>query len=117
MTPGEAAWLLEEWARWTRSDGVDVGYPHATAFGRMIVPDPAPGELPVDVDRAARTDAVIAKLPRRYKFLVKLHFLDTGPVEAKARRLRMRRKSYQLLVRGVVQVVAMKMGSGKSGGI
>jgi hypothetical protein len=111
MTPAEAAWLLEEWARWQRGDAVNIGFPHATPFGRLIKPDPSPARFPVDPDRALETDRVIAKLPQRYRFLIRMHWLDSAPIDSKARRIRLGRKAYLLLVKGLCGVVAQRLAS------
>lgn len=111
MTPALADYLLEEWARWQRETVIHTGWPTSTPFGRHIVPDPAPSRLPVDDDRALKTDRVLAKLPGRYRFLVKLHYLDPAPIDQKARRLRLGRPGYKLLIKGVQSVVAHKLRS------
>ena len=109
MSPAEADYLLEEWAHWQRGEAVDIGWPHATAFGRFIVPDPVPARFPVDDARALATDRVIARLPQRYRFLIRMHWLDPAPIDAKARRLHMGRPSYKLLVKGLCCVVALRL--------
>jgi len=109
VSPAEADLLLEEWAHWQRTGGIDIGLPHATPFGRLIKPDPSPSRRAIDDERALATDRVLARLPHRYRFLVRLHYLDPAPIEHKARRLRIGRKSYRLLIRGVCAVVAMRL--------
>lgn len=107
-----AGYLLEEWARWCRHDPLPMDWPHATSFGKLIKPDPRPATEPIDVLRAAATDRVVARLPGRVRFLINLHYLDTGPIDAKARRLRMRRQRYLDLIDGVCRVVALRIDSG-----
>lgn len=109
MSPAEADLLLEEWAHWQRSGGIDIGMPHATPFGRLIKPDPAPSGRAIDDERAYQTDRALARLPSRYKFLVRLHYLDPSPIDSKARRLRIGRKAYKALIHGVCRVVAMRL--------
>ena len=71
MSPSEAEWLLEEWAAWSRGgDVLSIGWAPATPFGRLIKPDPMPARLPVEPDRAMRTDRVVAKLPPRRRLIV-----------------------------------------------
>lgn len=107
MSPEEADYLLDEWTRWQMEDVIRNGWPRATAFGKAIKPDPRPCTLPIDDERAARTDRVVSKLPRRYRFLIRLHYIDRAPVDVKARRMRMGRNGYKALIRGVQHVVAL----------
>ena len=109
MTPQEADYLLAEWARWQAGDAVYIGYPRSTPFGRFIVPDPSPSREPIQIDRALKTDRVIARLPGRYRFLVKLHYLDRAPVQVKARRLRVHEENYRKRLEGVQRTVAMRL--------
>jgi len=110
MSPAEAEWLLEEWAVWSRGgDAVGVGWPKATAFGRMIKPDPMPAQLPVEPDRAAKTDRVVAKLHPRRRYWVKLHFLDQSPIDAKARRVGRGREAYKTEIAAIVAYVARRL--------
>ena len=109
MTPAQADVLLEEWARWQCEDVVRCGWPTATPFGRQIKPDPTPARMPIDEQRAYETDRVIARLPGRYRFLIRMHYLDPAPTDTKARRLRLGRKGYLLLLKGVQHVVAMRL--------
>lgn len=111
MSPAEADYLLEEWSHWQRGEAVDISWPHATPFGRLIKPDPRPAGFAIDDARAFRTDRVIAKLPKRYRFLIRLHYLDSAPIDAKARRLRVGRASYKLLIKGICCVVAMRIAT------
>jgi hypothetical protein len=90
-----AAWLLEEWAAWARGDRFfDMGWYDATPFGRLIKPDPQPAKMPVDPERALKTDRVVVKLPGWRRYWIKLHFLDPGPIDAKARRCGRNRDAY-----------------------
>jgi hypothetical protein len=109
LSAAQADMLLAEWARWQSADPLEMDWPHSTAFGRHIKPDPSPPREPVDDERAYRTDRVIARLPRRYRFLIRLHYLDPAPVDSKARRLRMRRQAYLLLLTGVQRVVGARL--------
>jgi hypothetical protein len=109
MSPAEADLLLDEWARWQRNDPLKMDWATATPFGRQIKPDPAPSREPIDVERAYRTDRALAKLPKRYRFLIRLHYLDHAPIDAKARRMRMGRKCYLLLIVGVQRVVGIRL--------
>jgi DNA-directed RNA polymerase specialized sigma24 family protein len=100
---------LDEWARWQGVDPLTMSWKHATSFGRMIKPDPRPAREPVDEERAIRTDKVVAKLPGRLRFLVKLHYLDRAPDEAKARRQGCSRNTYRERMRGVLAIVADRL--------
>lgn len=109
MTPAEADYLLDEWARWQRADPLTMGWPDATPFGRQIKPDPAPSRIPIDDDRALRTDRVLAKMPARIRFIAKMHYLDLAPIDQKARRLRLGRKAYLAKIEGIKRVVAARL--------
>ena len=106
MTPAEADRLLDEWARWQAGDCVNIGYPRSTPFGRLIKPDPSPSRLPIDVERALRTDRAVAKLTGKRRFMVKVHYLDTGPIDAKARRMHVGRKEYLSRITGICGIIA-----------
>jgi len=97
---------LHEWSVWVRQgDGTHVGWPHSTPFGRHIKPDPQPPSEAIDVDRAAATDRVIAKLPRRMQRFLKQHYLDPSPTVAKARRAHLTREGYRTKWQRVVMIV------------
>ena len=108
MSPEQADLLLEEWARWQCEDVIRCGWPRSTSFGKAIKPDPRPATMPIDDARALETDRIVASLPGRYRFLLRVHYLDKAPIDAKARRLRMGRNGYKLLIRGVQHVIAMR---------
>jgi hypothetical protein len=96
MTPD--AWadlLLHEWACWSREDVIRCGWPHATSFGKAIKPDPAPAREPINDLRAQYTDAVVARLPGRMRYLVKVAYLDPSPIPSKARKLRCTEYAYR----------------------
>jgi hypothetical protein len=106
LTPAEADYLLAEWARWQAGDAVYIGYPRSTPFGRLIKPDPMPLKVPIDEARALRTDRAIAQLTGRRRFLLKVHYLDRAPIDAKARRLKVGRKEYQARIQGLCGIIA-----------
>jgi len=106
VTPQEADYLLAEWARWQAGDAVYIGYPRSTPFGRLIRPDPMPMRVPIDEARALRTDRAIAQLTGRRRFLLKVHYLDRAPIDAKARRLKIGRKEYQSRIQGICGIIA-----------
>jgi hypothetical protein len=111
MTPEEADYLLDEWGRWARGDNTlsKIGYadrsPYWTPGGVL------PAVEPVDPDRAYRTDRAVASLSGRRRFIVKLSYLDTSPRYAKARRLRLSREQYRVLVRGLCAMMAVRLDS------
>jgi hypothetical protein len=107
VTPAEADYLLAEWARWQAGDAVYIGYPRSTPFGRLIKPDPMPLKVPIDEARALRTDRAIARLTGRRRFLLKLHYLDRAPIDAKARRLKVGRTEYKARINGICAIVGL----------
>lgn len=107
MSPEEADYLLDEWARWQMEDVIRCGWPRCTSFGKAIKPDPRPASVPIDDARAAETDRVVSRLPQRYRFLIRVHYVDHAPIDAKARRLKMGRNGYKALIRGIQHVVAL----------
>ena len=109
MTPKEADFLVDEWARWQRGDDIRIGWAPSTPFGKHIKPDPSPASMPIDEERAFRTDRVLAKMPGRIRFIVKLHYLGTAPVDAKARFMRLGRKAYLKLIESVCIVIAERI--------
>jgi hypothetical protein len=109
LSAKETDYLLDEWARWQRMDPYTMSWPKSAPFGRYIKPDPVPAREPVDEERALATDRVLARMPRRYRFLVRMHYLDSAPIDAKARRMRMGRKAYLLLLEGVQRVVGARL--------
>jgi hypothetical protein len=91
----EADDRLHEWSVWVLTpDGYALSWLSSTAFGRLIKPDPHPPREAIDYERAAQTDRVIAKLPGRIKFFIKVHYLDRSPTTSKARRLHLGREAY-----------------------
>ena len=109
MSPEEADFLLDEWARWQRSDPIAIGWAPATPFGKHIKPDPSPSAIPIDENRAILTDKALAKMPQRIRFVVKLHYLGLAPIDAKARRLHMGRKAYLSLIESVKRTVGARI--------
>lgn len=118
LTPAEADHRLHEWAVWVRTgDGADLSWPHSTAFGRMIVPDPHEPREPCDYERAAATDRVIAQLPGRLRHFLKVHYLDTDtPTIAKARRAGLKRAAYAARLFRVQVIVAYRLTPACQGG-
>ena len=111
MSPAEADQRLHEWAVWVRTgDGADLSWPHATPFGRLIVPDPVEPREACDHERAAATDRVIAQLPGRLRHFLKVHYLDvTTPTIAKARRAGLKRHTYAARLFKVQVIVAYRL--------
>lgn len=105
MSPEEADFLLDEWARWQRTDPISIGWAPATPFGKQIKPDPSPSSIPIDEERAIITDRVLAKMPRRIVFIVRLHYLGMEPIDTKARRMHLGRKAYLGLIESVRRTV------------
>ncbi|WP_431688941.1 antiterminator Q family protein [Hahella sp. NBU794] len=59
----ETAWLLEQWARWSKFNTDNVGYPSSTPFARMAG---SSVRSPVITDQeAARVDLAVSKLRAR----------------------------------------------------
>ena len=110
MTPD--AWadlLLHEWAIWSREDVIRCGWPHATSFGKAIKPDPAPAREPINDQRAQSTDAVIAHLPGRMRYLVKVAYLDPSPIPSKARKLRCTEHAYRKRLTSLRMAVYLRL--------
>jgi len=60
--------VLFEWARWTAQGGVDVGYPHASAFYRMSKQSAWAAKTPlIDDTYAMLVDQAVARLRLRCK--------------------------------------------------
>ena len=58
--------LLSEWARWTKTGGVDVGYPHCTPFYRESKMGGWGAKTPlIDDELAGRIDRAVASLELR----------------------------------------------------
>ena len=101
---------LHEWSLWVRTpDGYRLSWASATPFGRFIVPDPVPPREFVDYERAAQVDAVLAKLPSRMRFILKVHYLDGSPTQAKARRMGVSRHAYMVKLTRLQFVVAYRL--------
>jgi len=107
LTPQEADYLLAEWARWQAGAAVYIGYPRSTPFGRLIKPDPMPLRVPIDEQRALRTDRAIARLNGRRRYWLKVHYLDRSPLDAKARRLKVGRAEYKARINGICAIVGL----------
>jgi hypothetical protein len=107
MSPEQADYLLDEWVRWQSEDVINNGWPRATSFGKAIKPDPRPATLPIDDERAARTDKAVSGMPQRIKSFIRLHYMDRSPISKKAQRLRCTEHAYRLRHKGVLTLVAM----------
>ena len=60
--------VLFEWARWTSQGGVDIGYPHSTAFYRMSKMGGFCAKAPlIDDTYAGLVDSAVARLRLRCK--------------------------------------------------
>jgi hypothetical protein len=60
--------VLFEWARWTSQGGVDIGYPHSTAFYRMSKMGGWGAKSPlIDDQYAGLIDGAVARLRMRCK--------------------------------------------------
>jgi hypothetical protein len=101
--------LLAEWVRWCREDVIRCGWSHTTAFGRLIKPDPVPAREPIDDFRAERTDIVVAHLPRKQRYLVRVMYLDTRPITVKERKLRLTEHGYDKARRGLLNAVYLRL--------
>ena len=94
---------LSYWGRKARGRYDSLGYAERSVLGRMIdegagagqVSDWASQHLPDDV---VEVDGAVAKLPRRYRRAVKLHYLTDWPADVKAGILRTSRRRFYLLV-------------------
>ena len=109
--------LLDEWVRWCREDVIRCGWPRSTSFGRAIKPDPRPSTEPIDDFRAERTDMVIAHLPRRQRYLVRVMYLDWRPITVKERKLRMTEYGYDKARRALLNAVYLRLTNPPKGGI
>jgi hypothetical protein len=106
----EADDRLHEWSLWVRTpDGYRVSWMTSTAFGRLIVPDPAPPSEAIDYERAFETDRSLAGLPGRIKYFVKVHYLDSSPMIAKARRMHLGREAYRNRLTKVQMIVFRRL--------
>jgi hypothetical protein len=113
----EADDRLHEWSLWVRTpDGYRVSWMTSTAFGRLIVPDPAPPSEAIDYERAFQTDRSLAGLPGRIKYFVKVHYLDSSPLVAKARRMRLGREAYRNRLTKVQMIVYRRLTPACQGG-
>ena len=94
---------LTRWGRLARGRAEDLGIGERSVLGRMIeegfgagqVSDWASRHLPDDV---VEVDQAVARLPRRYKRAIKIHYLTEWPTEVKAAELRTSRRSFYLLI-------------------
>ena len=80
---------LGRWGRLARGRWENLGIGERSVLGRMIEEGPGAGQvsdwaahhLPDDV---VEVDGAVAKLPKRYRRAVKLHYLTEWPTEVKA---------------------------------
>ena len=94
---------LSHWGRKARGRYDSLGYAERSVLGRMIEEGPGAGQvsdwasqhLPDDV---VEVDGAVAKLPKRYRRAVKLHYLTEWPTEVKAGILHTSRRNFYLLV-------------------
>ena len=109
---------LGRWGRMARGRWENLGIGERSVLGRMIDEGPGAGQvsdwsahhLPDDV---MEVDGAVAKLPKRYRRAVKLHYLTEWPTEVKAGILHTSRRSFYLLInagkQGVYDRLAMRI--------
>lgn len=110
---------LEEWARWARDTGI-MGYPKqsltekAAQYGRLGIPQESNYRAePLMPEHVARMDAVVASLCQTDQQAIKGYYCrwevaDAG-LEALARRLSMRVRQLQNVLRRARWRIAIKM--------
>lgn len=96
---------LEEWARWAKDIGI-AGYPRqsltekAAKYGKLGIPqEPLHKPEPMMPDRVAAVDAAISKLGDIDRSVVRAYYLNWEPTSTMARRLRMRERQFQNVLR------------------
>ncbi|MBU6955899.1 antiterminator Q family protein [Hahella sp. HN01] len=96
----ETAWLLEQWARWSKADS-GVGYPSSTPFARMAG---SSVRSPVITDQeAARVDMAVSKLRARDEEMgevVRLYYMAGENLSYVVRRIpKLDRRKADILVK------------------
>ena len=94
---------LGRWGRLARGRWENLGIGERSVLGRMIEEGPGAGQvsdwaahhLPDDV---VEIDQAVARLPKRRRRAVKLHYLTEWPSEVKAAELGVSRRGFYLLI-------------------
>jgi DNA-directed RNA polymerase specialized sigma24 family protein len=102
-TDDEVERRLERWGRLARGRYEDLGINDRSMLARMIeegagaaqVADWASQHLPDDV---VETDQAVARLPKRYRRAIKLHYMTELDSQSKAKAMDMSRSSFFLYV-------------------
>ena len=96
---------LEEWARWAKDLGI-AGYPRqsltekAATYGKLGIPqEPLHKPEVVMPDRVAVVDAAICRLGDIDRSVVRAYYLNWEPTSTIARRLKMRERQFQNVLR------------------
>lgn len=96
---------LEEWARWAKDIGI-AGYPRqslteqAAKYGKLGIPqEPLHKPEVVMPDRVAAVDAAICRLGDIDRSVVRAYYLNWEPTSTIARRLKMRERQFQNVLR------------------
>lgn len=114
---------LEAWARWQRSSGINIDYPKASAFVRVMTPAPIEEQagarhvapMPTDED-AMEVDRVLAGwrlARRRYWKIIHVEYRTGGSSEQKARRCGMCRADYRARLARVQLLLAETLDAGR----
>lgn len=107
---------LEEWAKWARDMGI-MGYPKqsltekAAQYGKLGIPQESNYKSePLMPEHVAKLDAAIASLCQTDQKAIKGYYCRWEPIEALARRLSMRVRQLQNVLRRARWRLAIRMG-------
>jgi hypothetical protein len=93
--------LLEGWASWAHSDGIDLRPKCAGDLWQIqTIIDGTTYVVRLPDDQFVSIDREIARLPIRLKMIVFLEYREQGTVNAKARRLGLGRLAYRMRLNG-----------------
>ncbi|GLS27754.1 antiterminator Q family protein [Marinibactrum halimedae] len=96
----DTPWLLDQWARWARSNPDNIGYPTIEPFRRLLG---SKGLSPaISDDEAMRVDAALSRLLARDSEMgeaVTKYYLYGGNLSRLARELKVDRRRAEVIVK------------------
>lgn len=90
-----ANYLLEDWGKWQRNDGINL---RPAAAGRVLGINASTArmwDLGMSDDQFVVIDAIVAKFPKRLRIIVFVEYLEPGSQPAKWRRTGLNRLAYR----------------------
>jgi DNA-directed RNA polymerase specialized sigma24 family protein len=104
---------MHQWAQWARGTEY-LGLPSKTLLARWMEQGAGATQRgkPSDImpDDVAEIDAAVCKLPKPLQTVCKRHYLDSGDLPSKAKRLRISRTNFKNRLESALRRIAYHLG-------